>query len=147
MNEKGWPNNYSYCIVIYSYNKLYCLMFYSIQVPTSTQSRYPWREVWQQAHIWRPCVWHCWPCLSKKCYIEVGETYICGHLYVTSLLFSIFSPNPSLSIVLRCGGQLLNVTFSFLSARCIRWPSFVLIRISCCCVIDATLLFLLLSST
>ena len=30
----------------------------------------------------------------------------------------------SLSIVLRCMGQLLNVTFSFLSARCIRWPRF-----------------------
>ena len=27
-------------------------------------------------------------------------------------------------------GQLLNVTFSFLSARCIRWPGFVLMRIS-----------------
>ena len=31
----------------------------------------------------------------------------------------------SLSIVLRCEGQLLNVTFSFLSARYIRWPGFV----------------------
>ena len=28
----------------------------------------------------------------------------------------------SLSIVLRCGGQLLNVIFSFLSSRCIQWP-------------------------
>ena len=28
----------------------------------------------------------------------------------------------SLSIVLRCGGQLLNATCSFSSARCIRWP-------------------------
>ena len=30
----------------------------------------------------------------------------------------------SLSIVLRCGGLLLNVTFSFTNARCIRWPGF-----------------------
>ena len=29
-----------------------------------------------------------------------------------------------LSIVLRCGGQLLIVTFSFSSAKCIRWPGF-----------------------
>ena len=29
----------------------------------------------------------------------------------------------SLSTVLRCGGQLQNVTFSFLNARCIRWPA------------------------
>ena len=42
----------------------------------------------------------------------------------------------SLSIVLRCGSQLLNVTFSFLSARCIRWPGYVPIRVSCRCVID-----------
>ena len=31
---------------------------------------------------------------------------------------------------------MLNVTFSFLIARCIRWPGFVPIRISCRCVID-----------
>ena len=27
-------------------------------------------------------------------FFEVGETYICGHLCVTSLLFCICSPNP-----------------------------------------------------
>ena len=37
----------------------------------------------------------------------------------------------SLSIVLRCGSQLLNVTFSLLSGRNIRWPGFVPIRVSC----------------
>ena len=42
----------------------------------------------------------------------------------------------SLSIVLRCGSQLLNVIFSFLSVRCIQWPGFVPIRVSCRCVID-----------
>ena len=46
----------------------------------------------------------------------------------------------SLSIVLRCDGQLLNVTFSFTSARCIRWPVFALIKVSCRCVIDLVLL-------
>ena len=30
-----------------------------------------------------------------------------------------------------CGDQLLNVTFSFLSAGCIRWTGFVPIRVSC----------------
>ena len=36
----------------------------------------------------------------------------------------------SLSIVFRCVGQLTHVTFSFLSARCIRWPGFVPLRVS-----------------
>ena len=35
----------------------------------------------------------------------------------------------SLSFVLRCGGQLLNVIFSFMSARRIWWPGFVPIRV------------------
>ena len=48
----------------------------------------------------------------------------------------------SLSIGLRCVGPLLNVTFSFLSARCIRWPGFVLIRVSYRCVIDVVRLCL-----
>ena len=43
-------------------------------------------------------------------------------------------------IGLRCWGQLLNVTFSFPSARCLRWPSFVQIKVSCCCVIDVMFL-------
>ena len=42
----------------------------------------------------------------------------------------------SLSIVLPRGGQLLNVTFRFLTARCIRWPGLVQIRVSSRCVID-----------
>ena len=42
----------------------------------------------------------------------------------------------SLSIVLRCGGQLLNVTFSFFSARCFRWQGLVLISVFCRCVFD-----------
>ena len=41
-----------------------------------------------------------------------------------------------LRIALRCVSQLLSITFSFLSARCIQWPGFVPIRISCRCVID-----------
>ena len=49
----------------------------------------------------------------------------------------------SLSIVLRCRGQLLNVTFSFLSDRCIRWPGFVPISVSCRCVIDVVWLGLI----
>ena len=36
----------------------------------------------------------------------------------------------SSSIVIRFGGQLLNITFSFLSARCIRWSGFVLISVA-----------------
>ena len=37
-------------------------------------------------------------------------------------------------------GLLLNVIFSFSSARCIRWLGFALIRVSRCCVIDFMLL-------
>ena len=33
-------------------------------------------------------------CLSENWYFEVGDTYICGHFCVTSLLFCIRSPNP-----------------------------------------------------
>ena len=40
----------------------------------------------------------------------------------------------------RCGGLLLNPIFSFSSARCIRWPGFAMIRLSCRCVIDVMLL-------
>ena len=46
----------------------------------------------------------------------------------------------SLSIVLRCGGELLNVSLSSSSVRCIRWPGFALIRLSCHCVIDVVLM-------
>ena len=46
----------------------------------------------------------------------------------------------SFSIGLRCGGQVLDVTFSFSSARCIRQRDLALIRVSCRCVIDAMLL-------
>ena len=95
-----------------------------------SQPRLPLREVWQQAYHRRICAWDCFLCLSENWYFEVGETYICGHLCVTSLLFlHLFSQ--SLSIVLRCGGQLLNVTFNFLSGRCIRWQGFFSIRVSC----------------
>ena len=46
----------------------------------------------------------------------------------------------SLSFVLRCGDLLLNnVIFSYWHTRCIRWPGFALIRLSCC-VIDVMLL-------
>ena len=46
----------------------------------------------------------------------------------------------SLSIILRCVGLLLKVIFNFSSARCIRWPGFVLIRLSHRCVIELMLL-------
>ena len=41
----------------------------------------------------------------------------------------------SLSIVLWCGGLQLNVIFRFSSVRCILWPGFALIRLSCSSVI------------
>ena len=56
------------------------------------------------------------------------NVYLWTHLFYFVDILHLFSQ--SFSIVLWCGGQLLNVTFSFLSARCIRWPGFVSIRIS-----------------
>ena len=44
----------------------------------------------------------------------------------------------SLNSVLRC--LRLNVIFTFSSAKCIRWPGFAMIRLSCRCVIDVMLL-------
>ena len=63
------------------------------------------------------------------------ETYIIlwTPLYYFVIILHLFSQ--SLSIVLRCVEQLLNVTFSFLSAGCIQWPGFVSIRVSCGCFI------------
>ena len=75
---------------------------------------------------------------QKKMYFEVVKRI----LEDTSMLLRCYFAFvlPTLSIVLRCGGQLLNVTFSFSSARCIRWPGFVLIRVSWLFVIDVVLL-------
>ena len=55
--------------------------------------------------------------------------------YYYAILFS-----QSLSTALLCWGLLLNIIFSFSSARCIRWPGFALIRLSCRCLIDVMLL-------
>ena len=92
-------------------------------VPTSTS----WREVWQQAHIRRPCAWYCFQCLLENWYFEFGETYYCGHLCVTSLIFCICSP---------VWGSAAAYHRHFLSTRCIRWPGFVSNRVSCRCIID-----------
>ena len=46
---------------------------------------------------------------------------------------------PILEYCSQSGGQLLNVTFSFLSTKCNRWTGFVLIRVSSRCVIDVML--------
>ena len=54
-------------------------------------------------------------------------TSLCCFVAVMNLFFQ------SLSIVLLCGGLLLSASFSFPSARCIRWPGFALIRVSCRC--------------
>ena len=60
----------------------------------------------------------------------------------TSILLHCFRNffSQSFSIILWCGGQLMNVIFSFSSVRCIRWPGFARVRVSCHCVIDVMLL-------
>ena len=65
--------------------------------------------------------------ILHNAYLSTPLSYFVGILH----LFS-----QSLSIVLRCAGQLLNITFSFLSSRCIRWAGVVPIRVSCRSVID-----------
>ena len=48
-----------------------------------------------QLFVWKPFLrWYCLPCLSENWYFEAGETIICWHLCVASLLFCICSPNP-----------------------------------------------------
>ena len=66
--------------------------------------------------------------LVKRIFVDTSVFFVA--------IMHLFSQ--SLSIVLQCGGQVLNVTFSFSSARCIRWPGFALIKVSCC-VIDMLL--------
>ena len=90
-------------------------------------TRHPWREVWQQAHLRRPCAWYCYPCLSDT---DTSVLLRCFFAFVLPIL-EYCSPG--------LGLQLLNVTFSFFSARWIRWAGFVLIRDSCHWVIDVVL--------
>ena len=87
-----------------------------------SQPRYSWREVWQKAHLRLPCELYCLSCLSKNFYFVVGEACLCGHLCIASLHYAFVLP-----ILEYCSpvwGLLLNVIFSFLRARCIRWPGF-----------------------
>ena len=93
--------------------------------PSQSQLRHPWCEVWQQAHRRRPCA-----CIVSSIAQRIGTLKLVKCTFVeTSVLLccNLHLFFQSLSIVLRCGGQLLNVTYSFLSASCIRWPSIILI--------------------
>ena len=76
----------------------------------------------------------CFLCHSENWYFDFGEMYICVRLCY--FIANLHSFSQSWSIVLQCEGQLLNVTFSFLSSRCIWRPGCVTIRVSCRCVID-----------
>ena len=66
------------------------------------------------------------------------SVYLCTPLCYYVAILHLFSQ--SLIIALRCGGLLLNIIFSFSSTRCIQWPGFALIMVSCRCVIDVVLL-------
>ena len=66
------------------------------------------------------------------------EACLCGHLCIASYTMHFFCQ--SLGLVLRYGGLLLNVIFSFSNGRCIRWTGFALIRLSCRCIINVMLL-------
>ena len=64
---------------------------------------------------------------SMTCMLHRPERYHLHHRGGTPCYFvpTLHLFSKALSVVLRCGGQLLNVTFNILSARCIRWPGFV----------------------
>ena len=68
--------------------------------------------------------------LVKRVFVDTSVLLRCYYAFVTPIV-SYCSP---------VWGQLLTVTFSFMSARCIQWPGFALIRVSCHCVIDVVLL-------
>ena len=74
-------------------------------------------------------------------YIKMSNNYIIkerNNVLHIGAIMHLFSQ--SFSIVLRCEGQRLNATFGFSIARCISWPGFASIRVSCRCVIDFALL-------
>ena len=60
----------------------------------STYEPGPVPNTFRAGHFLRPCAWYCLSCLPENWYCEVVKTYISGHLFVTSLLSSIYSPNP-----------------------------------------------------
>ena len=87
----------------------------------------------------KTCAWYCFWCLSENLYFKVGKTYILRTpLCYFVAIMHLFSK--SLSIVLRCGDQLLNVTSRLSRVRCIRWLGFAMIRVFYRCVIDVVLL-------
>ena len=64
--------------------------------------------------------------LVKRIFVDTSALLRCYFAFIL----------PMLEYCSAVGGQLLNVTFNFLSARCNRWPGFIPIRVSCRCVID-----------
>ena len=68
--------------------------------------------------------------LVKRVFLDTSVLISCYYAFVL----------PIIEYCSTVWGLLLNVIFSFSSARCIRWPGFALIRLSCRCVIDVMLL-------
>ena len=74
--------------------------------------------------------------LMKRVFVDISVLLCCYCAFVF-LIIDYCSP---------VWGLLLNVIFSFSIARCIRWPGFSMIRLSCRCVIDVLLLYLVCST-
>ena len=83
------------------------------------------------------------PAIASRVYQRIGILSLVKRIFAdTSVLLRCYSAFV-LTILEYCSpvwGQLLNVTFRFSSARCIRCPGVVLIRVSCRCVIGGVLL-------
>ena len=86
---KGYVNNRSglWTLPMVTWS---CLGFISAIVPTRTS--FVWRVTASSPS--KTMCGYCCSCVSENWYFEVGETDICGHLCVTSLLFCIGSQNP-----------------------------------------------------
>ena len=109
-----------------------CLGFLSDLVPTSTSLAWSMTESLPPRTM---CVVLFPMSLREFVRWNWWNVYLWTPLCYFVTILHLFSQ--SLSIVLRCEGQLQNV---FLSARCVQWPGFAVIRGSCHCVIDVVLL-------
>ena len=58
--------------------------------------------------------------VSENEFLSLVDICLWTHLCYFVAIWHLFSQ--SFSTVFGCGGQLLNVIFSFLSVRCIQWP-------------------------
>ena len=107
-----------------------------------SQPRYSWREVNLTAGSLSETMYQLLSLVSLQELVFWGWWSVSSWTPICCFVGTMHLFSQSLSIVLRCEGQLLNVLFSFSisSNSCIRWTGFAMIRVSCRCVIDVMVL-------